>query len=424
VRTGSAAFFAVLLLAPFLAGAGTARAEGESGAPDLILRKSFSRPAKRAGALPASPQLPGAAAAPPASAPGGAGAEQRTAAVERRTEAITRVATLLGERLVVEGTLYLRDGRGPGMALDNGRTPLVDLGSGRQVILAAGAEVPADEIRARWPGLGVVSLASGDLRETLGAFLAAAGYAMVLRDTPVAIGREAVVRFRPDFVVQKEGDALLPADTYLLFVLPSPGEALPAELREAAREHRLELGEVFESGEPPPAPSPWRDPRAPLTTVRARHPGVLVGEVAEALGIAVERKVPCLAALGEGAPEVVADLRIARGTKRSLVFFHEIDADAARRLAEAGEDVLIAAPGAPADAIVARVLERFGIPRIGPTVQFHRPGPAGRFTIDAPGWLADREGGGRVLITPASLGTQLRLYLTREGIGVFEYACP
>ena len=72
---------------------------------------------------------------------------------------------------------------------------------------------------------------------------------------------------------------------------------------------------------------------------------------------------------------------------------------------------------------IAVLLMRFGITAIGPTVEFYRAPPPGsppRFVISVPGWLAE-SGGRRLLITGARLPPLVRLYLTREGIDIFEY---
>ena len=72
---------------------------------------------------------------------------------------------------------------------------------------------------------------------------------------------------------------------------------------------------------------------------------------------------------------------------------------------------------------IGALLRRFGIPAIGPMVEFYRavnPDLTRRFVISVPGWLAEF-GGRRLLITGATPSPLVRLYLTREGIDIFEY---
>ena len=72
---------------------------------------------------------------------------------------------------------------------------------------------------------------------------------------------------------------------------------------------------------------------------------------------------------------------------------------------------------------IGALLKSCNIPSIGPTVEFFRdpaPGSPRRFVISVPGWLAE-SGGRRLLITGAAVPLLVRLYLTREGIDIFEY---
>ncbi len=355
-----------------LAPAPALAAAGAGPAAEIELRKSFrAAPAPRAGASPRGV---------PAARAGTLPAPPPAALYARRSAGLARA---LGESIVASGTLHLPGVAGSGLTLDAARTPLLEFGTGRRVILDAGGVIPeatAAEITRRWPGYAVVRPPRGQgLRGLLDELLAASGYASVQRRPTLTFGREATVALRPDYVLLKRDDDLLSGETATLTVIDPGGEALPAELRELARQHRIRVAEVTADGaflgEGPP---PWRDPVGLITTVESRSAALVVGELVENLGLTPDR-----AALPPPGSATAA---------------------------------LSAAVGA--------LLARSGLPAIGPAVEFARAAPAGsrgRFTICVPGWLATRDNGRRLLVTGSTLPEPLRLFLVREGIDLFQY---
>lgn len=402
---------------------------------ELLLRKSFLPTSPPEAVSPPTAGRTGDGRSPATTGrprpPPGDRASSENAGKETRVSAgiMTHAAAALGESWSESGMLYLPDGAGGHIALDNARFPQVDFGSGRSLILDSGGEVPAaiaTRIATLWPGYTVLAVGSDeDPRAILGRVLDAAGYYAVHRGTAITFGFEALVRLLPDYVVLKDPGALLRGETYLLSVLSSAGETFPVELLEMAREQRLRIVEII-AGEALPGEVgfAWRDPQGTLTTVQGRNPVVPVAELAAALGLVVERRVLCRVAKASGTAAVVADLRLSRGGTAALVFARGPDFEAARLLADRGAAVLLLRGKDAFTAATVRLLEIFGIPRIGPTVEFQKPsqsGRDGRFRITVPGWLAEPEGARRLLITSAEIGTQLRLYLTREGIDIFQY---
>jgi hypothetical protein len=213
--------------------------------------------------------------------------------------------------------------------------------------------------------------------------LAAAGYESVETQKTLEFGRGSTVRVTPDFLIQRAARDLLHGELRAVSVV-DPADSLPPELRELAAEHRVRLVEIDADGRPAgPDRAPWRDPTGRVTTVDTREPAMLLAEIGAALGLATDH-----AALPPDGP--------VRGDG-------------------SGAD--------PALDAVGMLLARSGVAAIGPLVELYRPSaarPRGRFVISVPGWLAEH-GGRRLLITGAPPPPLMRLYLTREGIDIFEY---
>lgn len=396
---------------------------GESAAR-IELHKSFRAPARPESGVGSPPDV---RAGIPAGGEQGAG---RFAAGDASRTPGTGVAAALAEALdetlVTSGTMHLPGVGGRGLTLDAAATPLVDFATGRRVVLdPSGSIASADaaEIRRLWPAFAVLGRTPGQgTRELLDALLASSGYASVLRDSPVRFGRAASVRLRPDFVILKRDGDLLDGATRTLTVVGSAAERVPGELRELAARHRIIVTEVDEEGRPlSRGPDPWRDPAGRVTTVECRSGLVVFAELAEALGLEVERRARI--AGGPGSPEIVADLRIAGGDAQALLFASAPDASTLEALAAAGAQVSVVPRKSDLKATIGVLLERFGIAAIGPVVEFSRPAAPGirpRFEISVPGWLAIA-GGRRLLVTDAEPPEDLRLYLAREGIDIFAY---
>ncbi len=363
-----------IALAALAALAPAVRAAGADA--EITLRKSFR-------ALPPPAAQTGTAGDEAVPLPGAAEAGATALPAREPPPDLGGLAEGLGEGIVERGTLHLPDVDGRVVTIDAGATPLLETASGRRLIVDAAGELApglAGAIERRWPSYAVVQPTPGDgARGLLAAVLEKAGYASVTPEAPILFGREARVRIVPDYVVLRRDGDLLAGQTRALSVVDAPAEAIPAELREMAVAHRILVLDLLDGDGRPVPPPPWRDPRAPVTTVGAASPAFVLREVATALGF-------------ETAPEAA----------------------------------VAAAAAAPLAVAVGELLAELGVPAIGPAVELSRPVGAERrrrFTITVPGWLAET-GGRRLLVTGAELPAPLRLFLVREGIAVFQYRAP
>lgn len=411
---GAPALLLCLLLcgAPAGAAGDSARDAGDVPAATIELRKSF-KIRRTPGRTPPLPERgPGEGLAPDDSAP----------APEPRE--IAAVAAALGEPLQTTGTLHLPDVGGRQVVLDGSRTPILAMSTGRSIVVDRERTIAAaavEEISKRWPGLTVVQPPAGaGLRELTGSILDAAGYDSVLRSAPLVFGRGFSVRIVPDFLVLRDARELLTGETRAISVVAAR-DALPAELRELAGRHRVLTVELTPDGTPVGADrAPWRDAVGRVTTVSSSRPASIVAEVAAALGCTVEHRGRPGAAQGNAAG--AADMRISRDGVEVLVVGRP-DWSAPDAEIPVGGATIPLNSAVDLPLVVAALLERFKVEAVGPTVNFHRAsetGGAPRFLISVPGWLAniaDR----RVLFTAETPPELVRLYLTREGIDLFEY---
>ena len=334
------------------------------------------------------------------------------------------VAAALGEQLQSSGTLHLPGIGGKGIVLRVATTPILETTTGRHLILDRDRTINpgvADGISRSWPGFLVVQPPAGaSLREVIGSTLDAAGYDSVLRLAPLIFGRGVTIRVSPDFVVLRSDRDLLAGETRAISVVV-PADALPAELRELAGEHRVRIVELTPDGAPAGVGrTPWRTPTGRVTTVAAARLAPIIEGIAGAFGFSVERNLMLPAAAGE--PGISAELRISREGDATFVFEND-DPRILEHLASRGETAIVMKSSADLQQAIAALLGRFGVTAIGPTVEFYRAPPAGsppRFVISVPGWLAE-SAGRRLLITGATIPPLVRLYLTRENIDIFEY---
>ena len=334
------------------------------------------------------------------------------------------VAEALGEQLQSSGTLHLPDiGKG-GIVLQGSTTPILETAAGRHLIIDRSRTIDpglVDAIPRRWPGFSVVQPPAGsNLREVVGLVLDAAGYDSVLRSTPLTFGRGVTLQITPDFVVLRSESDLLAGETRAISVVDLPA-ALPPELRALAGEQRVRIVELTPDGAPAGVDeATWRDPAGRVTTMETARLTPIIGEIAGALGLAVGRHATLPATVGQ--PTASADLRISRDGNAAYVF-EKPDQRSQEYLVNRGETAIVLNSAADLPQAIGGLLRHFGIPAIGPTVEFYRaptPGSTRRFVINVPGWLAET-GGRRLLITGTTPPPQVRLYLTREGIDIFEY---
>jgi len=366
-------FLATLALSVFpVALPAAAGSPSAPAAADIELRKTFrSDPRARSGNFQPSTR-PYAANTPPATVEADGSTPPR----------IVAAAAALGEQLQSSGTLFLPGVGERGLVLPGSTAPVLEIANGRHLIIDANRAIApelAAEIERVWPGFSVLQPpADADLREVIGSLLDAAGYDSVLRAAPVTFGRDVSIRLAPDFVVLRSERDLLEGETRAISVVDR-ADALPAELRELADDFRVRIVELTGDGAPAgPERAAWRDATGRVTTMESARLAPVLGEIALDLGLEIEQSkaVPSVLASCTDLPEAIGNL-----------------------------------------------LENFGVPAIGPTVEFYRAHPAGstpRFVISVPGWLVEPEGR-KLLITGASLPSLVRLYLTRQGIDIFEY---
>lgn len=405
-----------LLVIAFASGAPAAEvsptpdAPGSAGAAaEIELRKTF-RSAPRPGRQPAR--------AGDGRRSGGSGTREEGSITPSAARRIAAAAAALGEPLQSSGTLHLPGIDGPGLVVREQLTPVLEFGTGRRVIVDLHGAIPpgvSNEIGQLWPGYAVVHPpAGGDLRSLIGSLLDAAGYESVLRSAPVTLGRGATIRFTPDFVILRNERDLLDGETRALSVV-EPAEALPAELRELAADQRVRIVELTPDGAPSGTDrAPWSDPYGRVTTAGGDRLAPLLGEIAAELGLASESPGGIFSR--PGARPARSGRVISRGETEVLLL------DDSAQGSGGGSQVVLTGR-ADLNAAIGALLAHFGVPAIGPSVELYRPpsrGGAPRFVIGVPGWLA-QVGERRLLITGAALPQQVRLFLTREGLDIFEY---
>ncbi|MHB8837097.1 MAG: hypothetical protein ACYC9Y_15515 [Candidatus Methylomirabilia bacterium] len=393
---------------------GAENAAAAAGAADIELRKSF-RSISRAGSHASRSVTRGGVRNDPGAA---------DAAGEIAPSRIGAVAEALGERLQSSGTLHLPGVGDKGIVLRAATTPILETAAGRRLIIDRERTIDpgvVDGISRRWPGFTVVQPPAGaNLREVIGSTLDAAGYDSVFRSAPLIFGRGITIRVTPDFVVLRSANDLLAGETRAISVV-DPAEALPAELRALAAEQRVLIVELTPDGTPAGvdrAPDPAAAGK--VTSVEAARLAPVIEKIAGVFGLSVVRGVLLPAAVGE--PGVRAELGISGGGVAALVF-ETANLSSLEALAHRGYAAFLLPSAADLPNAIGMLLKRFGIAAIGPTIEFYRrsaPGASPRFVISVPGWLAEN-GGRRLLITGAALPPLVRLYLTREGIDIFEY---
>ena len=393
---------------------GTGKGYAAEGPADIELRKSF-RSIRRAGSH-ASRSVTRSGVG---NAPGDAEDSREIVPAQ-----LGAVAEALGEQLQSSGTLHLPGIGENGIVLRVSTTPILETAAGRHLILDRDRTIDpgvVDGISRRWPGFSVVQPPAGaNLRDVIGSTLDAAGYDSVLRSTPLIFGRGVTIRVSPDFVVLRSERDLLAGETRAISVV-NPADALPAELRELASEHRVRIVELTPDGALAGVDrSPWRAPAGRVTSIEAARLAPIIAGIAGVFGFSVERNVLLPAAAGE--PGISAELRISREGDATF-FFENDDPRILEHLASRGETAIVMHSTADLPEAIAALLRRFSMTAIGPTVEFYRAPPPGsppRFVISVPGWLAEFAGR-RLLITGTTLPPPVRLYLTREGIDIFEY---
>jgi hypothetical protein len=346
--------------------------------------------------------------------------------LRRRGELVPLLARSLdeiGEPLSVSGVLSLPYSTGSTLSIDNSAYPLLQASTGRELILDFGSRMPEEWrglIHERWPGYEVIAVPlHWDFSLLLDRILSSSGFHSVARKEPVSIGRDSSVRIVPDFLLLKGPESLLEGDLYVINVLETPGEALPGEIRDLAREHKITVVEILPvpqgdtvfGGGPP-------TPLHPSKKITASDTRTLLGEVFALMGLDAREQFVYRFAEADNPGlllEVKADLFV-EGTDRSvLVSFRDI---APRiRTALAGRNVvsLVFQDGDPLPRVLGRVLNSFGLSYSGPAVEFFRPDD--RFSISVPGFFFFVRGR-PTFLTAEALSPRIASLLAGSGIDV------
>jgi hypothetical protein len=226
------------------------------------------------------------------------------------------------------------------------------------------------------------------------------------------------VRIVPDFLLLKRPESLLDGDLYIINVLDAPGEALPGEIRDLAREHRITVVEIL------PVPRGGTAFRGapvrfnPSRKITASDTRALLGEVFALMGLDAREQFVYRFAEGDDPGlllEVKADLFVEGNDRSVLVSFRDI-APRIRRALE-GRDVvsLVFDDGDPLPHVLGRVLSSFGFSYSGPAVEFFRPDD--RFSISVPGFYFLVRGR-PTLLTAEALSPRIASLLAGSGIDV------
>jgi hypothetical protein len=412
IRAAAPLVALLLFTAPAALLHGAEEGPAAAGAADIELRKSF-RPSRRDSRQATPRQTPEAERGEPTAPVVSGDAPPRLGAV----------AEALDEQLQSSGTLHLPGVRG-GIVLKISETPILETGSGRHLIIDRERTIDAgvaDEISLRWPGFSVVQPAAGaDLHEVLGSVLDAAGYDSVLRSAPLVFGRDVTLRITPDYTVLRNESDLLKGETRAISVV-KPSESLPVELRELADQHRVRIVELTPDGALAGADqAPARARPGQVTTIEAAQLAPIIEKIASAIGLSVVQGVLLPDAVGERG--LRSDLGVGGDGIAALVF-EKVDPLFLESLVGRGYMAIWLNSAADLTEAIGALLKRFGIPALGPSVEFFRaptPGSTRRFVINVPGWLA-QSGGRRLLITGTTPPPLVRRYLTREGIDIIEY---
>jgi len=323
------------------------------------------------------------------------------------------------EEMRDSGTITLPLSAAGIVTLDNRQYPLLDLTTGRSLLIDIGGQMPRewkDRIETRWPGYRVVEAESeGDLRTLLSDLFAESGFHSVVRDSPLSIGKEGTIRVTPDFLLAKESRSLLEGTLYLVDVEPPGSEGLPRFIREKARDHRIEVVEVgsgntIERG----GGSPDLRRKKKITASDMR---TLVSEVSSSIGLTVTPNHvhrPRGRSSGEGLQvEVTADLLIEGNGRSCLLFLTPLDGWVTELLD--GEGVPYVAVGIhdPLHDVLGRILTRLGVSYAGPFVEFYRP--RGRYAFALSGFYLD-SARGPLFLTTEEPESDVASFLSSRGI--------
>jgi LysM repeat protein len=336
---------------------------------------------------------------------------------------LARSLEQIGEPLSVSGVLSLPYSAGSAVSIDNSAYPLLQASSGRELILDFGSRMPEEWkgfIHERWPDYEVIAAPlHWDFSRLLDKILSSSGFHSVTRKEPVSIGRDSSVRIVPDFLLLKRPESLLEGDLYIINVLDAPGEALPGEIRDLAREHRITVveilpvprgGKAFEGG----LPVPFR----PSRKITASDTRALLGEVFALMGLDAREQFVYRFAEGDDPGlllEVKADLFVEGDDRSVLVSFRDIAPRIRRALERRDVVSLVFDDGDPLPHVLGRVLSSFGFSYSGPAVEFFRPDD--RFSISVPGFYFLVRGR-PTLLTAEALSPRIASLLAGSGIDV------
>jgi LysM repeat protein len=331
----------------------------------------------------------------------------------------------LDEDLSASGILSLPYASGGNVTIDNSVFPLLELSSGKNLILDVDGRMPAEwkeRIEERWPDYDVVGLPRKETYpEFLHAILAAGGFHSVSRKEPVTFGNTTRVSILPDLLVIKTPESLLDGNLYLVNALEDAKDSLPADIRALAESHRITVVELL----PVPggsavagteASSPFRSTR----TLTASDLPALLPELIPLLGFTPPATQPYRYPSRQD-PAITLELMPAAHLEsqgKSLLIFFEPPASALiKALPRDKAEPLLFSGTDPFPVVLGTLLNAAGRSYSGPVVEFFRPD--GRFTISVEGFYLLVEGR-PLLLTASELPAPVASVLADSGISVLS----
>jgi len=331
----------------------------------------------------------------------------------------------IGEEVSTSGTLSLPYPHGNAITIDNSTYPLLQVSTGRDLILDIDARMPEDwktRIEDRWPGYRVIPLPrEGDFPDLLQEVLDAGGFHSLSRSERLSFGRDPEVSITPDFIVIKTPESLLDGELYVINVLESPVQALPREIRQLAEEHSITVVEIL------PVPGPAQSPdRAPSSTdhrrtkITASDTRTLLTELLPLLGFTSAGSGPYRYPSRDDPAillEILPQFQLRWEAQTLLVFFETPEESLLGELGTENVRPLVFAGGDSLAAVLGMLLTAAGRSYSGPTVEFYRPDE--RFSVAVEGFYLLNDGR-PTFLTAGATSPRLASLLAESGIALIS----
>ncbi|MFH1625585.1 MAG: LysM domain-containing protein [Pseudomonadota bacterium] len=338
----------------------------------------------------------------------------------------------IGDRYINKGSYYIPIPGGGELTVDTASFPILELKSGRKVIIDLDDGLPAKIeklIESNWKNYKIVNIQRDESAESIfnKLFSLAGYYSVTGGDDPLVLRGKISIKIWADWMVFKDKDRTLEDLIYAVNIIGKEDKEVPLAIKDYLERFGVRVIDVSLGGKPE---SDQREGiirgEEEVVTLNSSTHRELIHGLLTLIGQPFTEgvKVPLLKTGSSGFNlEITADIFLKRGDRNSIISLHTLPNDLVKMLIENEFRILEVDEGESRESVISKVLSFLGIEFSSSTFEFDtgRKGDPHNISIAIPGFLFQENSSLRVLLTEANLDKNINRFLKGMGVRTVKY---